>query len=347
MPHSVWKIFPLCLFLSACQTSAPPENALEIRVEQTILREAPTEKSREIATLKKGELLRDKQETGPAESRLSMEGVLVQSPWIKVETEDGQTGWVLAWGLNPVGETRGWMLQKRFETYFGKALTQRCNTLTATFQARPVEQSEWAKLWQEARSLRDTCMILLAQRPETDFTPRYDWLESLLPGFVFQTVGAHQQPFLFADFRVWRQAVQRSAGMEDDAFFHLCMEAFPADSIESFFPCWKFQLSETESASQLGSGKHEEILIRVGAQIQAGSLFRRPLLEIKEAVLDDIFGKNIRYWQSQLKIMGELDRLLSNPPGCLDAREIEALRIRRAMFENPAANGIILNLRSG
>jgi hypothetical protein len=347
MLHSVCKIFPLCLFLSFCQAPAPPENALETRVAQSALRAEPSEKSREIATLAKGEFLVDLQETGRSESRISIEGVLVQSPWIKVKTADGTEGWILAWVVKPQVETKGWMLQKRFETCFGKSLARRCNALTSAFNSPTNEARILANRWMEARALRDTCMLLCAQQPQTDFTPRFDWLEALLPGFVFQTVGPDRQPYLFADFRFWRQAAIQTEGLEDDAYFNLCLAAFPADSIESFFPCWKFQYSETESASQLGTGKHEEILTMVSAQLKSNDLFSAPLLAIKEAILEDIFDPKNRYWQSKIKITGELDRLLSNPPGCLDAKEIEALRIRKKMFEDPVANGIVLDLRSG
>ncbi|MBC7775727.1 MAG: hypothetical protein H7246_09845, partial [Phycisphaerae bacterium] len=105
--------------------------------------------------------------------------------------------------------------------------------------------------------------------------------------------------------------------------------------------------SDSESASQLGTGQHLKMFRQIDLDMESGPLFAPPLESFKERVLEDIFGKNVHYWQPQEKILEELEQILAHPPKCLNARERETLGIRRKMFEDPVGNGIVVNLRSG
>ncbi|MFN0036559.1 MAG: SH3 domain-containing protein [Saprospiraceae bacterium] len=317
-----------------------------VRAAQTSLRAEPTEKSREIAVLQKGQTLTDLGEVSRTESEIALGGEVVQSPWIKVQTPENQTGWVLAWALRPALESKDWLLQKRLSGYFGEAGASRRNALCRAFPNLETE-GQLADAWREANTLRDTFLLLLSHRPQGGFQPQFSWLSELLPGFLFQKMEEGERPQLFADFRVWRQMALKTTGKQDDAFLQTCLAAFPKDSIESFFPAWEFQISDTESASQLGSGQHLKMLRHIGHSLQAAPMFASQLEAFKEQVLEDVFGKNVRYWQPQEKILGELAEILADPPRCLSTREREALGIRQKMFEDPVGNGIRVNLRSG
>ncbi len=346
MQQSTWKILPFLFLLSGCKDRQTEGSQLVVRVEQASLRAEPRENSRELAALLKGQTLTDLGEVGPSESQIAVGCDVFQTPWIKVQTSENQIGWIREWDVRQVKETKDWLLQKRMLCYFGNALASRRNVLQKKFVQTETDL-QVAEAWQESSTLRDTFLQLLSRRPEREFQVQFNWLGEVLPGFLFQKIGEGEGPCLFANFHDWLQKALKTNGLQDDAFFQACLTAFPQDSIESFFPAWKFQLSESESVSQLGAGQHLKMLRQIDRGLEAGLLFAASLELLKDQVLEDIFGKNMRYWQSPEKILGELGQILSEPPKCLNAREQESLRIRQKMFEDPIANGVVVNLRSG
>jgi hypothetical protein len=337
----------LAVLSVGCQ-SAPkaPQNAdLEVRLPSPLSAE-PTESSLILLEMEKGQALQDLGQTAPNETLLSIGGELVQSPWIMVRTSDGAEGWALAWALKPKGDGSAWLLGKRAECYFGKALAARCAGLRQNFaQAR--DEQALAAHWAEAALLRDTLLGILSQKPLSATDLRFDWLADLLPGFIAQRQGGLSQPRLFADFGKWAGAAAQTAGTQDDVFFGICSAVFLPDSIESDFPMWKFPLSEGETASQLGAGHHVAAFRLIDKGLAEAPMFRAFWEKMKEQLLADIFGPQIAYWQAQDKILKEMGLLLAQPPKCLDIKEIGAISIRKKMFEAAAENGIKMNLRSG
>jgi hypothetical protein len=331
------------LFFFACQTQIP-ENQVFVNAEQTALRAAPSEKSRELAALKNGQALRELGEVSRTESRLRLGEALFQTPWLKVQTTDGLVGWAFAGALRPAADHADWLLQKRLECYFGPALAARRNAWAAA--PAPTGEQQFADHWREAVALRDTLLHTLGSRPEPDFQPDFEWLRAVLPGFVFQKVAEGTRPWLFADYRFWQQKALKTNGLQDDALLEACLAAFPQDSIESFFPAWQFQYSDYESASQLGSGAHLQMLLQIDRAAQNGTIFAPELAALKEQLLDDIL-QNTRYWQSKEKVLTELGQIFKDRPNCLSERDYDALAIRQPMFEDPTAHGLRLNLRTG
>jgi hypothetical protein len=346
MQHSVCKfLLPLLMFV-ACNQPQTTDYQLSVRVLKSSLRAEPSEKSREIATLSKDQQLLDLEETSTFESQISEGGARYQTPWLKVQTTDNQIGWVLAYAIKPNKAQKDWLLQKRLDCYFGKNLRDKRNQLLEQF-AQIETDAQLASVWDNSVTLRDTFLEILSSRPEPGFQPQFDWLADVLPAFVSQKNKDFSWPFLFADYRIFLEKALKTNGLQDDAFFSLCMASYPLDSIESFFPVWTFQLSESTAASQLGTGQHTKRLREIDVALAAGPLFAQSLSQMKEQILEDIFGKNQQYWQPKEKIVAELVELLNSPPQCLSIQDRTALEIRQKMFEEPEANGLKVNLRSG
>ena len=106
-------------------------------------------------------------------------------------------------------------------------------------------------------------------------------------------------------------------------------------------------MSEQEAASQLGLKKHLAMLQSIQTASDAGPLYQSEILRFKEALLEDILDKKTVYWQPESFIINELEELLTQDFSCLNDRDRMALRARLTMFEQAAANGIKVNLRSG
>ncbi|MBC7775314.1 MAG: SH3 domain-containing protein, partial [Phycisphaerae bacterium] len=219
----------LFLVFSFCKKGQTPEPQLFVHAAQTSLRAEPSEKSREIATLQKGQALTDLGEVGPSETQIAVGEELFQTPWIKVQTVEDQSGWVLAWAVRPAKETKDWLLQKRLVCYFGEALASRRNTLCETFPHLKME-GQLAESWRDATALRDTFLQMLSRRPESGFQPNFNWLNDALPGFLYQRSGESGRPYLFADFAAWQQKALKTNGLQDDVFFESCFVAFSRDS---------------------------------------------------------------------------------------------------------------------
>lgn len=318
-------------------------------LDQTTLYVAPGEKSKVVGTLKKGTVVTDLGEVSNFETIIQYEGTPRKAPWLKVQSTDNQTGWLFAAAVQPLVNQDGWLAKKQLVSYFGPSLAVRHDRWLETRKNINDEQT-FAGQYSEAVSLRDTFIQLLQRRADpTENVEQNDfpWLRSALPGFVFQWVAEGTQPYLFADYKQWQSIAGKTSGQQDDLFVQTCLLAFAADSIESFFPVWVIQTTDYESASQLGSGKHEQVLQATDHALAAGNLFQSELKQMKDNVLADMLDKNRSYWQPQDKIISELKSILAHPPKCLDERDLLALQTRLQSFENPAANGIRVNLRSG
>lgn len=339
--------------LSRCQndptqsgTGAPD---LIVRMDSASLREGPGEKSRELRALPLGERLSDLGEVSVFITPIRFGDTLLEAPWIKVQTADKQSGWVFAAALKPgKKDLAEWFLQKQMRCFFGQALTNRRNAYAS--QTPKAEDQNWLAWYREGIYLRDTLMSILANRTEANeggFRPDYFWLRNVLPGFVFQRVGEESRPYLFFNYALAYPMAKGPQSLQTAAFFKVAFLAFPYDSIESFSPAWKLPIPHQETVSLLGAGKHVKILQAIDQTLQAGKLFEPELLVFKDAVLEDILGKNTLYWQAQDKILAELQQIVNAGFSCLNERDRLALQERLKLFGQPELYGIRVNLRSG
>lgn len=335
-------LFLLLMFqVAGCK---PDNDALRVTVEKIALRAAPGIKSAEIVILNRDDRVKDLGQVSPFESEISFDGKILRAPWLKVQKGE-KIGWVFAGALEPASEPAVWMLQKRLECYFGRPFADRLNTWKASLDQLSDEQT-LAASFREAVQLRNTMIEQLDRRANQDGRPEYFWLNEAMPGCIYQRAFRLGPPQLLFDYRFWAQKAQKTSGAADDDFMQLSMRAFPTDSIESMFPAWRFQLSEMDGASQLGTGAHLDMLKNVAQSLSKFRLFEPELLRFKEALLDDILNNNTKFWQSQELILKELDAILANPPAVLQAREINALERRRTMLQDPEKNWVKVNLRS-
>lgn len=340
-------LFLLPLLFVFCKNEVS-ENKLVVTREDA-LRDAPGEKSAEIRRLKTGEKVTHLGEVSSFETPIMFDDTLLSFPWIKVQTADNQVGWAYAQYLEPsAGTYEKWILDKRLTCYFGKQLAARYGQFIASQEEN--NETDFAARYRESVALRDTFFHLLAHRPDPNNTlelPYFSWMRDLMPGFIFQSVAEGTQPYLFANYQFWQQKALKTSGLQDDAFVAACLVAFAADSIESFFPAWKFQFSDYEAASQLGTGAHLKMLRAIDKSLKSGKLFEPELSAFKDDLLEDILDNKTGYWQPKELILKELSQILKAGFSCLDDRDRAALQARLTMFATPEASGINVNLRSG
>jgi hypothetical protein len=346
------SLVPLVLSAMGCRNEGfPPERTLIVRTEQTPLLDAPGVHGRELHLLPRSTPLLDLGEVSRFATRLHFGDTLIESPWLRVQTPAGDTGWVFAAAAPPPAPEAfaEWFLQKRLLCFFGPALTTRRNEWAGEL-TQAGSDAALAPAYRHGLSLRDTLALFLNRRAEPNepaLQPDFFWLNQALPGFIVQQVGPAAQPYPFVDFRVWLEKAASTPGGQDDAFLQVCLQAFPADSIESPYPIWTIQTGESSGSSQLGLGRHLAMLQNLDEAMATGPLFQPELVKIKDALVEDMVGKNTTYWQPVEKILTELNKILESNFSSLDERDRLALQERLLMLENAEANGITVNLRSG
>lgn len=337
------------MFGGACRQQTPGFS-LKLIAGPTDLRTAPGESGEVVARLDKGLYLRDLDETSALLSHVELQGQTYRLPWIKVITPDGQSGWIHAAYVRPDKNIpfNDWLAQKLNDAYLGKSLNSRRREWAARLDSLPTaNQTDFEHSFRQAYGLRDTILMILHKRAdaaETDF----QWLSKAMPGFVFQRIDASGKPWLYQDYRFWSARAKRCPGELDDICMGAFLAAYPKDSIESPHPCWTMPMDPLHAYSNLGAGQHTYMLRLLDAcSAKCGDLFKKELNNLKNLILNDILSAERHYWQSSEKIVAELREIVGLDLPLLKADDRLALAARLKMFENPAGNGIMVNVRAG
>jgi len=328
--------------------------ALLSNIDHLRVRETPGPDGKIIATLSEGDTLFDLGEVSAFTTEVTLRGIRFNEPWIKVRTRDSLVGWVYAGGVNfQMDEGDGLtsrLMEIRLKTFFGDSLAKGILGYRPEFQ-KAGTSAALAGVYRKAQALRDTLVrvfdqrITLIQSPEQ--IPNLAWMKEALPGMVPQRVAEGTAFYLFMDYPAWLEKSRRTTGAADNQFFDVCITAYALDSIEYFIPDWNIAVSDETVYSELGKGVHLKMLEKMNAAMAADRLFEPEYRHFKSALLDDIAGLKLSYWNDREAILRELDAILAADFGMLTPVEKAGIEARRKQFENPAENGIRLNFRAG
>ncbi|MFN8301138.1 MAG: hypothetical protein U0U46_01505 [Saprospiraceae bacterium] len=340
----------LLLALCSCGNEIPEGQQLTVCVGKIAVREQAGEKSRALRTVSAGENLVALGRVSNFISAIRLGDSLLQAPWIEVSGKGLPSGWVFAAAVRPRGaDFDEWFLQQQMRCFWGADLAERRNKWLAARSALKTADDA-AAYYRETVALRDACMARLSSRSEpneADVDPDFFWLNKALPGCITQRGSGKNEVFSFIDYHVWQQIAGSTAGNQDDIFINFCLTEFPLDSIESPYPSWTIQTAEKEGSSRLGSGKHLDMLQLIEDGLVISPLFTKEYLACKKLIMNDILNQGNTYWLPADKIRGEIDQIAARGFKCLDERDLLALQERRKQFDDPAANGIRVNLRAG
>lgn len=355
---------PLFLFffvaIAACVSKhsgvSNPGHSVKLTVSfpELTLRAAPGEDSKVIRQLNKGDTLTDLQEVSTFTTPLRLHGVQMDEPWLKVATADGISGWVYAGGIQwlpgDTSSTSQLIFAKRLQTLFGIPLEKEIAGYRQRYENINSEE-EFGSVYRSGIKLRDTLVQILAKRIVFDNNagnrPDLFWIKSVFPAFQPQLVSEGTAYYLFSDYRQWLAKAGATPGTTDDELVSLFISAFPEDSIEYFFPIWSIQTTDYTGHSLLGRGHHKALLQKADALFEKSPLFRAELLEFKFRIINDITKASVTYWETQEKILRELDEILQSDFGILSNADRIALATRRIQFTDPESYGIELNDQAG
>ncbi len=308
----------------------------------TQLRREPRENGSVLRELAAGTELVDLGGVSPYLTGIYLGDTLCWEPWLRVRTLEGHTGWVFGATVQPVALSDTaldhWVHRKRLQALLG---VERAAQLLRWAGQEISTDTALADHLRQGLALREALQTALSQAfADGASKPRPDWrwLKEYLRYFRWYREG------LALDYGRLAHLARGTQGGQDDTYLQLCLQAYPIDSMESPLPVWVFPLGWTQSASNLGAGRHLALLRAIDSAFQQAPLFDSELEHLKRLLLDDILDADRAYWQPLPRILAELDQLLAEPPSCLQEHERSALRLRRAMLAQVQAR---TDMRSG
>jgi len=339
--------------LAAEQARLEPRPSFIINIDDLRLRDAAGPDAEIVATLDKGTRLYDLGEVSDFTTAVSLRGIRFNEPWIKVETESGQQGWVyggaLNFELNEDHAAAALLMQKRLTTLFGLQMRDSLMAYNASY-TRIKSQEGFERVYEQGIKLRDRLNRDLEQR--VDFSggaqvPDLFWLEEAFPGFEAQLVAEGTAYQLFANYKDWGMRALLTPGDKDDAFVEIKYLAYPEDSIGYYFPAWTIQTWDYGGHSLLGRGTHHTIMERMEQLWAPTGLFSDALIRTKNELVADITGSTGQYWEKAEQVRSELRRIIESDFSFLTPEDHIALQTRLQQLEEPERYDIRTNYQSG
>ncbi|MBK8556745.1 MAG: hypothetical protein IPL65_13680 [Lewinellaceae bacterium] len=340
----------LSLWMASCSTGSGDQPQLVVRNATTVLRSAPGPRGNTLRNLEPGETVVETGQISDFFTPLAIGDSLREAPWIQVQCSNQQKGWVYALQLGPsTGDYALWLQSKNMAALLQPDLFARYQRWRAETNQldRATDLLPW---YQQTCAFREGLQKRLQHRPErndADYLPQFYWLQNEVPAMVLQWPRVGEAPVPYLDFRFCLRKAQASSSPQDDVFFRFCTEIFPADSIASELPVWVMPISPSESYSQMGTGIHAALLHEIDSLSVLAPSYAAEWNNWKDQLLHDFLDKDRSFWQPADSINAETAHILAAPPHCLSQRDVLAIQERKSMLEDPEANGIRVNLRSG
>jgi len=324
-----------------------------VNIDRLRMRSTAGEDGEVIKELEKGAILYDQGEVSDFTTRIKLRGITFDEPWLKVATEDKVVGWIYAGaihlGTTPDSKLAKRLREKRLLTLFGSDGAARMAAYRTSFHSANTAEQVLAS-YQEGRLIREQFVDVLEEKintAETQVQPDLFWLEEAIPGFIPQLVAEGTIYYLFEDYRQWIKKAKATKELVDDQFVEFKIQAFPADSIEYFYSAWQIQTWDYGGSSLLGRGFHYSLLQAADALLQANHPLTGEIKQVKSEIIEDILQPSTTFWESKEKILIEMDNILQADLAVLDKNDKIALSARRQQFDDPEANEIKVNVRSG
>lgn len=355
------SLFFIITIALGCKKNATPDILLDtssqlvsltVNMEQLRVRKAPGLDGAEIGKVTLGSELPYAGRMTDFTTRIKLDGIWYDEPWVSILTSEQDTGWIYGGGVVFEGENSEELseilLQKRMKTFFGKLSSD--IALYRDDYANALTSEEFAKVFHDGEEIRERMVAALEEKipiTEVENLPDIFWVENVFPGYLVELVAEGSQYYLFKDFRQLHTKAQQTEGLEDDVFMDLALAIYERDSIEYFFPSWFMQTWDYGGHSLLGSGKHNDVLALADEVMEMSDYFKEDIDVFKKEVMRDISNPELTYWNGAERIVAELDDIIDMEYALLSKDDIISLKARRNQFKNYEANGIELNLRTG
>jgi hypothetical protein len=298
-----------------------------------------------IATVSKGAKLNYLNEMSDFTDEITLRGVTYNDPWLKIQTEEGQVGWVYAgaikFDMTKINEDfKTQMVTKRLEKVFGNKLVFEIEQYQKDFAAVKTDK-DFILMYRNAKTLQDKLNEKLEAAYNmyevTDF-PDLFWIDDAIPGLNAELVAEGTIYSLLFNYKQLGKATLNTTSDLDDSFINLLI-AKNSGEFEDFFAVWYLQTWDYGGYSLLGQGKHVAMLNRMQTLKDKTPLFDLEIKEMKNKLLKDITeGKE--YGEQKEKMIEEVNNIINKQYELINSDEIIALKTRIKMFETPEKHKI-------
>lgn len=340
------------LFSCSSKSGSFPTGPSQIMVFKSGLRlfSSPGSQGKAVRKLKHGEVLQDLGEVSPFLTPLSLNGQGYIEPWLKVQTQKGEIGWVYGAVLyNQQEQASQQVLSKRLAALFGTSLAQKTDQYKHNFEVAQTDL-ELAQAYHQFREILDSMGLHTSFAVAVDPTytlPNLSWLPQLLPGVVPQMNPKRDDYYFFAHFGVYQRKAQQTKGQSDDDFFDWCIQQFPQDSIEYLYPNYLIETEHDIAHSLLGRGLHFQALQQLDALYRRKTAFGDDLIAAKNRCIDDITASRAAFWETRKKIIAELTQICRSDLVILTKADKIALETRLLQLQRPETYGLQTDVQSG
>lgn len=321
-------------------------------IDDVRIRNKAGENGKEIKRINKSTTLYYLNEISDFTTKVTIQGIQFNDPWLKVQLPDGTQGWVYAGYVKFDTKNKGKALSdaiitKRLANFFGSNAGQLIENYQKLYKEAETSL-EFSEMYKVGRELRDTLLVNLqqidfSQSPEV---PDLFWVNEPLPSLVATRLPDGGVGFsLFFDYKELYQKALQTVDKEDDAFVELHYLIYSTDSMEYYYPSWFLPNEAFMGGNSLfGEGIHQKVIAKMDTIMQQGNIFGEAIQNLKNTVLLDIIASN-NYWRSQDEVLEELNNIIAAEYELFNPDDKMALQERVKMFQNPSEFDINLNMR--
>ncbi len=335
----------------------PERTKLVANIDYLRLRSKAGTDSETVAMLERGQVMHDLGEISDFTTKVELRGVKYDEPWLKVETAEGQIGWVYGGGvyfdLNSSSKAMDLLMKKRLVSFYGKNISEDVFAYRKAFTMARTDK-DMARVIEEGSSLakemneKNEKVFPMARTPEDGDVPDLRWLQQTLPGYHLGSAGEGTVYWLYRNLKQFSEKASKTRGKADDDFINLNIQLHPTDSIEYFYPVYFMQTWDYGGHSLLGEGKHLEILTSANeVMAKHPRAFDAEINQIKDDLIQDLTASPQGYWYGKKRILSEIDKIMKAELGILTEKDKIAISEQRKRFTDPVASGIKVGLRSG
>jgi hypothetical protein len=325
---------------------------LYITTEHAILRESPDINSAETDRRVKGDSLLFSNKISSFNSKIKLEGILYNEPWLRVITEGNKMSWIYGGCINFSAsehiKLREKVLDQSALTFFGPSLAQQISIYqkeTKSIATLPGFRS----LLTRGTTLQDSLekkMNVLLQLHTGEELPDFFWLNELMDGMLVHYIGEQEKYYIFKDLKFWKSISRKTLETEDDDFMELMLSAYSADSIEYIYYGWQLPVDDSTTCSLLGSNIHTEVLNKMALAIDSNSYFKAEVDVLRQALVNDMSICK-HYWLPLQAIEDELALIIERNYAFLDKYNWIAIKSHRQLLLENERNSIKVNLFEG
>lgn len=206
--------------------------------------------------------------------------------------------------------------EDKLKKLFSPAQVTRIKNYKTSFENAKSAQ-DFEKVYGEAIKLKNDLYDTMnkkyeeIQRKTNTFVPKedFEWINSFIPAMEITSVAEGTQLDLVANYNAFKTLAKKTPQKEDDLFINIMLDAY--DGYGDFYTKWFTQTWDYGGYTNLGVGKHTQVLLAIDKFLSQNTLFKKELGELRDKALKDILNEN-NFGEPKEKVIKEINGIIKN-----------------------------------